>query len=500
MDGTWISWFNWLLHFKNTVLILLVLPLVLALASFLIPEKIVRYFGLLGALSSFVLALGHLSYFDSETMVYILNPKKSFPFGLTFKMGYDGLSMVMVLLVNAIVSLILLANLRKDIAQNKTFLALVFLMQTGLLGVFLAQDGILFYTFWELTLVPIFLILYWYGKSDNNSVLLKFFIYTLLGSLGMLLSFIFVGITIQSFAYNDLVASGVFFPAKVACWVSVGFLLAFAIKIPLFPFHTWQPSTYTTAPMAGTMLLSALMLKMALFGMIKWMIPMTFTGIQDIKWLVITLGSIGIVYGAVIAIKQKDIKTLFAYASISHVGLIAAGIILFTQISLESAIVQIINHSIVAVGLFFAADIIESRTGTRNIYELGGIAKLAPRFGFWFAAMTFVSVSVPFTAGFIGEFLLIKELFVAHWFVGIIASTTLVLGAVYMLRSYQLSMFGAPKMTEFEDLKWNEILVFAILTVAAILIGISPSCIMNFVKPSIEHINELMMGGLNFIK
>jgi NADH-quinone oxidoreductase subunit M len=252
--------------------------------------------------------------------------------------------------------------------------------------------------------------------------------------------------------------------------------------------------------MAGTMLLSALMLKMALYGMIKWMIPLTSNGLAEIKWIVITLGCIGIVYGAIIAIKQKDIKTLFDYASISHVGLIAAGIILFTQTSLESAIVQIINHSIVAVGLFFAADIIESRTGTRNIYELGGIAKLAPRFGFWFAAMTFVSVSVPFTAGFIGEFLLIKELFVAHWITGLIASTTLVFGAVYMFRAYQVSMFGAPKMTSFEDLKWNEILVFALLTAAAILIGISPKCIMDFVKPSIVHINELMVGGFNFIK
>ncbi len=481
-------------------MILLVIPFVFALAAFLVPDKLVKYFGLVGALCSLAFALGHLAYFNSEHLVYIFNPKRSFPMGLTFKMGYDGLSLTMVLLVNAIISIILLANFRKALAENKLFTSLVFFMQAGLLGVFLAQDGMLFYTFWEITLIPIFLILYWFGQQNNNSVLLKFFIYTLLGSLGMLLSFIYVGTTVQSYAYSDLVVSSAFFPAKIACWISCGFLLAFSIKIPLFPFHTWQPTTYTTAPMAGTMLLSALMLKMALFGMIKWMIPMTNSGIHDVKWIIITLGSIGIVYGAVIAIKQKDIKTLFAYASISHVGLIAAGIVLFTQLSLESAVIQIINHSIVAVGLFFAADIIESRTGTRNIYELGGIAKLAPRFGFWFAVMTFVSVSVPFTAGFIGEFLLIKELFVAHWFVGIIASTTLVLGAIYMLRAYQLSMFGAPKMTQFEDLKWNEILVFALLTIAAIAIGISPQCIMNFVKPSIEHINELMVGGLNFIK
>ena len=479
---------------------LLVLPLVLALFSFLIPQKLIRYFGLAGALSSLVVALGHLSYFNPERYVSIFDPNKLFPLGLSFKMGYDGLSLTMVLLVNAIVTIILLANFAKELAENKTFTALVFFMQFGLLGVFLAQDGLLFYGFWEITLIPIFFILYWFGQQNNNSVLLKFFIYTLLGSLGMLLSFIVLGSNVQSFAYNDLAVTGSFMASKIACWIACGFLLAFAIKIPLFPFHTWQPNTYTTAPMAGTMLLSALMLKMALFGMIKWMIPITYNGFNEIKWLIITLGSIGIVYGAIIAIKQKDIKTLFAYASISHVGLIAAGIVLFTQTSLESAVIQIINHSIVAVGLFFAADIIESRTGTRNIYELGGIAKLAPRFAFWFALMTFVSVSVPFTAGFIGEFLLIKELFMAHWVTGLIASTTLVFGAVYMLRAYQLSMFGAPKLTSFEDLKWNEIIVFALLTVSAIWIGISPACIMNFVKPSIEHINELMVGSLNFIK
>jgi NADH-quinone oxidoreductase subunit M len=481
-------------------LTLLVLPLVLALISFIIPEKFVRYFGLAGALSSLAVAVGHLSYFNPENYVSLFDPNRDFPLGLSFKMGYDGLSLTMVLLVNAIVAVILLANYGKELAENKTFTALVFFMQMGLLGVFLAQDGILFYIFWEVTLIPIFLILYWFGQQNNNPVLMKFFIYTLLGSLGMLLSFIYLGSNFQSFAYENLAVAGSFLGAKVACWVACGFLLAFAIKIPLFPFHTWQPATYTTAPMAGTMLLSALMLKMALYGMIKWMIPLTSNGLAEIKWIVITLGCIGIVYGAIIAIKQKDIKTLFAYASISHVGLIAAGIILFTQTSLESAIVQIINHSIVAVGLFFAADIIESRTGTRNIYELGGIAKLAPRFGFWFSAMTFVSVSVPFTAGFIGEFLLIKELFVAHWITGLIASTTLVFGAVYMLRAYQVSMFGAPKMTSFEDLKWNEILVFALLTAAAVLIGISPKCIMDFVKPSIVHINELMVGGFNFIK
>ena len=476
---------------------LLILPLVLALLSYLIPTKGVKYFGLVASLVILAITIGHLLQFNVENYVAILNPGKDLPFGLTFKLGYDSLSFILVLLVNSVIPLILLSNFNKELASNKSFTALVFFMQVGLTGVFLAQDGILFYIFWEITLIPIFLILYWFGQQNNNKVLLKFFIYTLLGSLAMLLAIVVIGSIAHSYDYETLAIFATIIPAKTACWISCGFLLAFAIKIPLFPFHTWQPSTYTTSPMAGTMLLSALMLKMALYGMIKWMIPLGYTGIESIKWLVISLGLIGVVYGAVIAIKQNDIKTLFAYASISHVGLIAAGIMIFSTTVLEVAIIQMINHSIVAIGLFLAADILESRTKTRDLYALGGIAKLAPNFGFWFAAITFVSISVPFTAGFFGEFLLIKELFEAHWFAGFSAATTLVFGAVYMLRAYQLSMFGAPKLVSFEDLKWNEILVFAVLLTTAILLGLFPQFVIDFVKPSIIKIQELTTYDLN---
>lgn len=479
---------------------LLILPLVFALISYFIPSKGVRFYGFGASMVILAVTISHLLHFNVENYISIINPKSNLPFGLTFKLGYDSLSFILVLLVNSVIPLILLANFNKELSSNKSFNALVFFMQMGLTGVFLAQDGMLFYIFWEITLIPIFLILYWFGEQNNNAVLLKFFIYTLLGSLAMLLSIVVLGITAHSFDYETLAIYGAIAPAKVACWISCGFLLAFAIKIPLFPFHTWQPATYTTAPMAGAMLLSALMLKMALYGMIKWMIPLGFTGIESIKWLVITLGLIGVVYGAVIAIKQKDIKTLFAYASISHVGLIAAGIMVYSTTAVEVAIIQMINHSIVAVGLFLAADIIESRTKTRDLTTLGGIAKLAPNFGFWFAAITFVSISVPFTAGFFGEFLLIKELFTANWFAGFAAATTLVFGAVYMLRAFQLSMFGAPKLETFEDLKWNEILVFAILLATAIFIGLFPQFVIDFVKPSIAAIKELTTYDLKIIK
>jgi NADH-quinone oxidoreductase subunit M len=479
---------------------LIILPLILGIIAFFLPTNWVRPFGLLASLSVLGVSLVHLMNFDPENYVLILNPAEVFPLGLTFKMGYDGLALTMVLLTNAVISIILLANWNRDISSNGRFTGLTLLMQCALLGLFTSLDGILFYTFWELTLIPIFLILYWFGKQDNNRALFKFFLYTLLGSLMMLLSFIGLAYFSPNFSYFQLVQANFDGKAVEAALIMGGILFAFAVKIPLFPFHTWQAPTYTNAPMAGTMLLSALMLKMALYGMIKWMIPIGFEGLVYLKWPVITLGGIGIVYGAIIAMKQKDLKTLFAYASISHLGLIAAGIMLFTVSAIEASMVQIINHSIVAVALFLCAGIIEDRLNTRNIDDLGGIAKVAPHFGFWFAVMTFISVSVPFTAGFIGEFILIKELFTAHWVIGITAASTLVFGAVYMLRAYQGSMFGPSKVTVFADLTWNEYAVFGILTLAAVGFGLYPQVIIDFIKPSVKFTQELMSGDLTFTK
>jgi NADH-quinone oxidoreductase subunit M len=464
---------------------LLITSVVLGLISFLIPRNSIKLFGLVGSLVSAAITIIHILNFEIGSSVSLFETTEM-PFGLTFQIGYDGLGLLMIALTNFIIPIILLSNFRNtNTSENSTFHALVFFMQFGLLGVFTAADGILFYIFWEFTLIPAFLILYWFGNGTNK-VLLKFFIYTLIGSLGMLLSFIALGLKANSFAYADLLA--VHLPAKEACWIISGFLLAFAIKIPLFPFHTWQPDTYTSAPMSGTMLLSALMLKMALFGMIKWMIPLVPEGVAEIKWLVIVLGVVGILYAGVICIKQQDIKRLFAYASISHLGLIAAGIMVFTKDALVGASVQIVNHSLIAIGLFLVADILESRLKTRDLKQMQGTATLAPKFGFWFAIIAFASVSVPFTAGFIGEFTLLKELTEFHFAVGLLSATTLVFGAVYTLRAYQLSMFGAPKNDSFEDLHWNELLVFVLLTIAIVGIGLFPQFIADLVGPSLDKL------------
>lgn len=465
---------------------LFIIPLIFAILTAVAPKNVMRYIGLIGALTTLAATIARVVSFSPETTVSLFDPNIITSFGLTFKMGYDGMSLFMVLLTNVMVPIILLSNLNRPIADERSFNGMTLFMQFALIGVFTAMDGIMFYIFWEITLIPIFLIALWYGAPERKAVLTKFFIYTFVGSLAMLLSLMALGTYTTDFSYQSLIA--IELSTKAAFWIMSGFFLAFAIKIPLFPFHTWQPSTYTAAPMAGTMLLSALMLKMALFGIIKWMIPLAPEALNDFKCIIITLGIIGVVYAGIIAIKQSDIKRLFAFSSISHVGLIAAGIMLFDKDTLSAVFIQMANHSLVAVGLFLTADVLESRLGTRKLAEMGGVAKLAPKFAFWFAVIGFASVSVPFTSGFIGEFLILKSLYGYNWIVGLIAGTTLVFGAVYTLRAYQLSMFGAPKMENFKDLTWNEIAAFFILTVIIVGLGVYPQVVIDFVGPSLDNL------------
>jgi NADH-quinone oxidoreductase subunit M len=456
------------------------------LLSLIAPKGTVKYVGIAGAVASLFLTIAQVVQFNPSSYHTILNPAYTMPFGLTFEMGFDGIGLLMVMLTNVIVPLILLSNFNKAESEDRLFNAMTLFMQFGLIGVFTAMDGIMFYIFWELTLIPIFVIAYVYGSGERKKTLMKFFIYTFVGSLAMLLSLIAIGAYAEDFSYVNLLA--VQLESAKAYWIMGGFFLAFAIKIPLFPFHTWQPDTYSTAPTAGTMLLSALMLKMALYGMIRWMIPLAPEALSDFKYIIIVLGLIGIIYAAIIAIKQQDIKRLFAFASISHVGLIAAGIVLFDKVTLSAVFIQILNHSFVAIGLFLAAGILEHRMKTRMLPELGGIAQVAPRFAFWFAVICFASVSVPFTSGFIGEFLLLKGLYIDNWIIGSLAGTTLVFGAVYTLRAYQLSMFGHKDNLQFEDLTWNEWITFFVLALLTLTIGIYPELVTNFIDPSLDKL------------
>lgn len=477
---------------------LILLPLLFGIFSFFIPSRWGRTSSLLFSLVSLVAVAIKLLNFQPDVKEYFINNTGTYVLGMTFNMAVDGLGILMLALSNLVIFLVALSNFNREESSKPSFNGLLFLMQFGLNGVFAAEDGLLFYMFWELTLIPVFLMLYWFGARENQKNLITFFLYTLFGSLFMLLAILTLGAYTSSYDYSKLMYAAV--PSQYVCWIFTGFLIAFAVKIPLFPFHTWQPPTYSTAPMAGTMLLSAIMLKMALFGMIKWMIPLSYSALKFWQLPVIILGIIGILYGAIIALRENNLRKVFAFASISHLGLIAAGIMVFSFDALMGSIVQMVNHSLIAVGLFLCADIAISRFGTSDLKEMGGLAKVAPRFGFWFGVTVLIALSVPLTAGFIGEFLLIKAVYDYHVALGVLAAFTLVLGAVYMIRAFQMSSMGAPKISNVVDLQWNELLVLALIAFLAVFLGLYPNGIIDLVKPSIQHMLETVQDTTNLNK
>jgi NADH-quinone oxidoreductase subunit M len=333
-------------------LLLFILPVFFALSVLVMPQNTVRVYGLAGAVTTLAVSLVLLANYapaEGATIQKFVSQSWLPRIGITLNFGYDAISLIMVVLTTVLVPIILLSNYGRELASNRLFTSMVFLMQLGLIGVFVSLDGIWFYIFWEVTLIPIFLIAYWFGDPERKAALTKFFIYTFFGSLFMLASLIGLKqFGAQSFAIEDLYA--VELTSKAACWLLGGFFLAFAVKVPIFPFHTWQPDTYSKSPMAGTMLLSGIMLKMALYGMIRWMLPLFPEALDCVTYPIIVLAVIGVVYGAIIAIKQDDMKRLFAFASLSHVGLIAAGIMTAEKDTLSGSIVQMINHGLVAVG------------------------------------------------------------------------------------------------------------------------------------------------------
>lgn len=419
--------------------------------------------------------------------------------GIHFRLGVDGISLLLVLLTNILAPFIVLTGLGQPSGSENRYYGLILLMLGALNGVFMAEDGLLFYVFYELALIPIYFICAIWGGEDRIRVTLKFFIYTFAGSLFMLLSLIYLylhtevgvgaaGSPGHSFLWEDLLA--VSLTAEESVWVSLGFFFAFAVKMPLFPFHTWQPDTYTVAPAGGSMLLSGIMLKMGTYGVIRWMIPLSPESLHDWAPLFVGLSLIGLVYAALIAVKQTDLKRLIAYSSISHVGLIAAGIWVWNKMGVQGSMIQMFNHGINVVGLFYVAELLERRLGTRNLADMGGIARRAPRLAATFMILVLGSIAVPLTNGFPGEFLLLVGVWQYKEWLGVAAGLTIIFGAVYWLRAYGLVMFGPSndKTVEFEDIHGTELLVLGLLAALVLVLGFYPQILLNLTDAAVNAI------------
>lgn len=411
--------------------------------------------------------------------------------GIHFKVGMDGISLLLMLLTTVLVPLIILSTYKHDYKNPSLFYALILAMQMALIGVFVSLDGFLFYIFWELALLPIYFICLLWGGENRAKITFKFFVYTLLGSLFMLVALIYVYLhestEFHSFDIAALYASGASLSAASQGLIFWAMFLAFAIKMPVFPFHTWQPDTYTTAPAQGTMMLSGIMLKMGTYGLIRWLLPIVPLGIRDWGATAITLSIIGIIYASCIAIVQKDFKRLIAYSSIAHVGLIAAGILAFNVQGIQGGVIQMISHGINVVGLFFIVEIIFSRMKTRDISQLGGIRTVAPQFASLFLIILLGSVALPLTNGFVGEFLLINGIYQYNAWAAAFAGLTIILGAVYMLRSYQNIMLGETNaLTKgFPLLTFSEKAVLIPIVILIIAIGVYPKPLLDIAEPAI---------------
>ncbi|WP_207429189.1 NuoM family protein [Pedobacter sp. SYSU D00535] len=419
-------------------------------------------------------------------------------FGSRFNAGIDGISMVLVLLTNGLIPLIILASFKHNYRNPGAFYGLVLFMQSGLLVVFTALDAFLFYVGWEAALIPIYFICAIWGGENRVRVNLKFFIYTIAGSLIMLLAMIYLAQQTPDKSYDLQAFYSLSLDSATQRWIFWGFFLAFAIKMPVFPFHTWQPDTYTEAPTAGTMLLSGIMLKMGIYGVIRWLIPVAPLGFWEYKTMVIVLAITGIVYASLIAFTQKDIKRLVAYSSIAHVGLIAAGIFAWNTHGIQGAMIQMVNHGINVFGMFFILDIIIRRMNTREIERMGGIAKVAPTFAIGFLIVLLGTVALPLTNGFIGEFLLLLGVYHYNIWASVIAGLTIIFGAVYMLRMYQRVMLGKnnEQTSVFKDVDGTEKLVLVVVCALVLFIGIYPKRLLDLSESTVNSLVEFVEGKI----
>jgi len=419
--------------------------------------------------------------------------------GINFHLGIDGLSLCLVLLTTVLVPIILLTAFRHEEYENPgAFYALVLFMQTGLLGVFTALDAFVFYFFWEVALIPIyFLAGAWSRHERRIQITFKFFLYTIIGSLFMLAGFVYLYLqtgpaagSLAAHSSNLQAFYNLKLSASTQAWLFWLIFAAFAVKMPIFPFHTWQPDTYTESPAPATMLLSGIMLKMGIYGCLRWLLPVVPLGVSQWQQLVEVLAIIGIVYGAIIAIRQDDMKKLIAYSSLSHVGLMIAGVFSLKAIGLQGAVVQMLAHGVNVVGMFLVADAIERRTGTRSLADLGGLTRRTPLLSVCFLVMLLSTVALPLTGGFVGEFLLLEGVYEFNAWAGAIAGLTIIFSAVYLLRMYQRAMLGPESAFSdtITDLSGTELLMFVPLIVLVFWLGLFPGTFLHLSEPVTNQI------------
>lgn len=495
---------------QNNYLIslLLILPLAGGVLLLLLPktkERWIRYSGL--AISTLVFIISLLIYFKFDLTTsefqFVHQFKWIEKLNISYFVGVDGISLLLVLLTTFLTPLTLLSSWTAIQKNVKEFTFFMLMLEIGMLGVFVSLDLFLFYIFWEAMLIPMYFIIGIWGGEKRIYASVKFFIYTMFGSLLMLVAIIWLAVYASNplgyFTTNllELYKVGPDVPSTIQNWMFLAFAFSFAIKVPLFPLHTWLPDAHVQAPTAGSVILAGVLLKMGTYGLIRFCLPLFPQSALAFAPYISVLAIIGIIYGALVAMVQKDVKKLVAYSSVAHLGFVVLGIFAVTMESVQGAIIQMINHGLSTGALFLLVGIIYERTHTREISDYGGIAKIVPVFSFALMFASLSSVGLPGLNGFVGEFLILigsfKSAVLNNWWYTVFATSGVIFAAVYLLWMYQRVVFGEvtnPKLNGISDMNKREIIVLIPIFVFIIWIGIYPSTFLNVSKTSAKKVIE----------
>ncbi len=456
----------------------------------------VKYVANATAVASFIGTLVILALYDSSQAGLQLVERIDWipSWGISYYMGVDGVSILMVLLTSFI-TMLALASSWSGITENvKQYYIFMLLLLVGMMGVFLAQDLFLFYVFWEFTLIPMYFLIGIWGGQKRVYAAIKFFLYTMAGSLLMLLAILYMGITNETFAVPDLIAGREAF-ADVQALLFIGFAIAFAIKVPVFPFHSWLPDAHTEAPTAGSIILAGVLLKMGTYGFIRFNLPLFPEASTQFAPFIAVLAIIGIIYGAIVAFAQTDVKKLVAYSSISHLGFVMLGIFSLNNAGIQGAILQGFNHGISSGALFFIVGIIYEQRHTREISEFGGIWKIMPVYSILTLIVLLSSMGLPGLNGFVGEFTILlgsmgaESLGPTAWIYTAFATTGVILAAIYLLWMFQRVFMGPvsnAKNEKLVDLNSLQLVIMLAFLVFIFWIGIAPSGFFNLMDSSVS--------------
>jgi NADH-quinone oxidoreductase subunit M len=480
--------------------LLIGIPLLAGLIGFSLKDAAAKSWSLFASLLVLAVSLYGISLPKDSTHLLFNQPWMG-SLNSHIAIGLDGTGQILCLLTALSFPIIFISTWKEEYKKARNFYALMLLSQAGLLGVFLAADALLFYFFWELALIPVYFLASQWGGEKRIAATFKFFIYTFLGSLMMLLALIYIYFHTkdQSFAMTAFYQAHVNIPADTQSWLFWMIFIAFAVKMPIFPFHTWQPDTYEQSPTAVTMVLSGLMVKMGVFGVLRWLAPVLPMGTYMWGDTVSTLCIFGMIYASLIAMRQDDLKRMVAYSSIAHMGLMCLAIFATTEAGLQGVMIQMFNHGINIIGLWIGVFLIEKQFKTRKISELGGLAARAPVLTIMMLIITLANIALPLTNAFIGEFLMFTGVYTSkvttyNIVFTVTAAFTVILSAVYMLKMIQRVFYGNTNARTENgiDISRNEKLVLAFIVLLILVVGVYPEPFFRLTQGAVDSLLSKM--------